>query len=139
HLATIWGALRASSRFKEENPGSKWKRLIAKRFFDEYGLNLLLFFAFQVIIFSWIDPWWAGEVFVVLLIPFLSVLQVAIDRGRTDSTVYASKDNSSGLSVRVYDDTPGQESWVFFNHFALPVGRGEGVKLRRSLHQEAKA
>lgn len=138
HLATIWGALRASQRFKEENPGFLWKKLIAKRFFDEYGLNLLLFLAFQVIIFSWIDPWWIGELVVILLIPFLSVLQVMIDRGRKDSTVYESKENSSGLSVRIYDDSPGQESWVFFNHFALPVGQGEGVKLRRSLHQKAQ-
>lgn len=138
HFATIWGSLRASQRFREENPGSQWKHLIAKRFFDEYGLNLLLFIAFQVIIFSWVTPWWLGEIFVLLLIPFLSVLQIMIDRGRTDSTVYESKENASGLSVRIYDNAPGQESWVFFNHFALPVGKGEGVKLRRSLHQEAK-
>ena len=138
HLATIWGALRASPRFREEHPSWEWKKLIAKRFLDEYGLNLFLFLVMQVVIFMWIRPWWAGEIAAILLLPFLSILQVWIDRFRRDSTVYASKDNNSGLSVRIFDRKSEQESWVFFNHFAIPVGKGQGVDLRRSLHKEAK-
>lgn len=136
HFATIAGALRASSEFRSKH--RHWRRVVWSRFVKEYGLNLLLFAALQVLVLTVALPstakaWLFWEISIVLLLPVLSVVQLGIDHWRTSSTVFYDATCRAGMTIK----TMQGHTWAFNNHYALPIGHRHGVKMRDALHQIA--
>lgn len=140
HLATLWGALRTSPDFRIEHPN--WKTLVAKRFLAEYGMNLALLAVLQMLILQFLSGLEAlvGSVAAVILLPVLSVAQVISDRLRGTCEVYTDPQGNVGMTIKVHaryqDGTVAQ--WAFLNHYALPVGKREGARIRQALHDEAQ-
>lgn len=140
HAAMIWGALRASRTFRAHR--SDWRAVITKRFIQEYGLNLLLLVLMQALILP-ADGWQLliREVCAVIVLPLLSVAQVVSDRLRSSCDVYTDPTGNVGMTVKTYQKRVDGSvaAWAFLNHYALPVGRREGVRMRQSLHEQAQA
>lgn len=139
HLAMIWGSLRASRTFRNDH--SDWRTLVAKRFVQEYGLNLLLFGLIQLLILPAQGRTLVlREVCALLLLPLLSVAQVISDRLRSSCEVYTDLHNNVGMTVKVHQKRSDGSvaSWAFLNHYALPVGRRAGVHMRHNLHEQAQ-
>lgn len=107
-----------------------------KLFFSEYGLNLILFALFQMLIFIYLpySQYLFGEIAAICGLFLMSVMQMFVDSARKPISIYHSSKYEAGISVRI----AGEKCWAFFNHYALPVGRKHGVHLRSELHKQAE-
>lgn len=140
HVATLVGSLRTSKQFRDKH-GSEWKKIVLLRFIDEYGLNLLLLSVLQPIIFMFfLNDWIVAEVFAILMLPVLSVLQMVIDSIRPKCLVISAKEQLTGLTLKIIQtETKDKHGWAFMNHFAMPIGHKHGVDIRNMLHEQADA
>jgi hypothetical protein len=137
HFATLWGPLRASQQFRINN--SHWLSIVIKRWLNEYGLNVVLFVLAQIfVLIFFIDNVIVGEVVAFVLLPFLTIVQMFIDRFRNDSNVFYDTENSTSMSVKRYQENDNVIAWAFFNHYALPIGYRKGARIRQHIHTEAK-
>lgn len=140
HAAILWGALRTSQDYRRIHP--HWRREVARRFITEYGMNLLLVAMIQLCAAQFVaGPALLGVgVASVILLPILSVAQVFSDRLRGSCEVYTDPQGNVGMTVKVValDADGNVAQWAFLNHFALPIGKREGVRMRAALHAEAK-
>lgn len=129
HIATIAGPVDV---FKKQ--GQKKKAI--QLFLSEYGLNLALLGLLQLLIFQYLpsSQYMWGEMGAVMTLVFMSIVQMFVDSHREPIRIYHSSKYEAGISVRM----AGEKCWVFFNHYALPVGRKHGVHLRSELHKQAK-
>lgn len=129
HIATVAGPVDV---FKKKGQQLKASKL----FLSEYGLNLILFGFLQILVFQYLSPdqYITGEIGVMMILVFLSIIQMFVDSYREPIRIYHSAKYEAGISVRM----AGEKSWAFFNHYALPVGRKHGVHLRSELHKQAK-
>lgn len=138
HAATFYGPLRTSKQFRFENPN--WMKIVTQRFLMEYGLNLVLLLIGQAfIILFYAHSIIVAEIFLVLFLPLLTIIQLFIDRFRSDSKVFYDPLHSSGMSVKTYVNKDKEViAWSFFNHYSLPIGLRKGVDLRQAIHSDAK-
>lgn len=129
HTATIAGP---ADVFRKK--GHRIKAI--KLFFSEYGLNLILFALFQMLIVMYLpySQYILGEIAAISGLFLMSVIQMFVDSVRKPIHIYHSSKYEAGISVRI----AGEKCWAFFNHYALPVGRKHGVHLRSELHKQAK-
>lgn len=129
HIATIAGPVDV---FRKGGQRQKALRL----FFNEYGLNLLLFALLQLLIYIYVPATYylLAEIAAIAFLILMSVIQMFVDYSREPINIYHSARHEAGISVRV----AGENSWAFFNHYALPVGRKYGVHLRSELHRQAE-
>lgn len=138
HYASFWGPLRASKTFRETNPN--WLHIILTRWIQEYGLNFSIFLVGQFgLLWSFKDlPTYLVLTTVLLLIlPVLTVIQMVVDNFRTDSQVYYDPFSKTGLTVKTYQNQTGDTVWIFYNHFALPIGARKGQPIRKTMHEQA--
>lgn len=138
HFASLWGPLRTSSQTRVTNPD--WFVQAVWRWVQEYGLNLTLFFIGQItILYYFSHHYIIATTFLIILLPFLTVVQMFVDNLRTDSQVYFDPHTKTGLTVKTYVNENGTTVWTFYNHYALPIGAKNGKPIRQQLHQQASA
>lgn len=128
HIATVVGPMDV---FRKKGQQKK----AVKLFLSEYGLNLALFSLLQLLVFQYLpsSQYILGEVGAVMTLICMSIIQMFVDSNRKPIKIYHSAKYEAGISVRV----AGEKCWAFFNHYALPVGRKNGVHLRSELHKQA--
>jgi hypothetical protein len=136
HYASLWGPLRASKRFRTEEP--LWLFKVLTRWFKEYGLNFIILLLILATFALYVPHLIVlGSAISVAALPLLTVTQMFIDSSRKDIVVLFDREASSGLTVKKSIDIDGRTVWAFYNHFALPIGDKKGVFLRSRLHMLA--
>lgn len=139
HYASFWGPLRASKKFRSEN--HKWILIVITRWIQEYGLNLAVFIMGQLGLIWFFDLkfYFVGSLLLIAMLPGLTVLQMFVDNFRSDSQVYYDPLSKTGVTVKTYINQTGDVVWIFYNHFALPIGARRGKPIRQTLHEQAQA
>jgi hypothetical protein len=133
HYASLWGPLRASKAFRDQN--TNWILKVLTRWFKEYGLNfVVLLLSLATFIFYVPNAIFLGIVFSLILLPTLTIVQMLIDSFRKDIIILFDTKALSGLTVKFSTDINGRVIWSFYNHFALPIGDKKGIFLRSYLH-----
>lgn len=137
HFASLWGPLRTSKQHRTQN--KNWFTQSVTRWIQEYGSNLTVFLLGQATIIMYFPTWYAiNTFFLLLLLPLLTVTQMFLDCYRSDSQVYFNPTTKTGLTVKTYTNQHGVTVWVYYNHFALPIGAKNGQSIREQLHIQAE-
>lgn len=131
HFASFWGPLHTSKATRAKNP--LWFPQSLALWVKEYGLNLavmLLTLTISYVYYGFISV--PSVVIALTLPPLLTVIQMFIDNYlRKDIIVLYDTETKSGLTVRKVSEN----SYGFYNHYALPVGDRNGVPIRNWLHE----